>query len=206
VTSDSGEKTWIVYHRGNYPNSLDTRFGFGDLYLASADAPGIEFPLDELNGKNYPFAAGDRDRQYNYEPTFMPVNSGGYSWVVFTSRRTYGNRLTGGKDAVKQLWVAAVDQNPEPGKDPSHPAFWVSGQDINILNMRAFWALKPCAKSKDGCVTDDDCCDGNHCNTATGLCGGEEVCVPDGGPCKTDADCCGASCDEGAGTCGIVPQ
>lgn len=205
-TGDSGEKTWIVYHRGSYPNSLDTRFGFGDLYLASADAPGIEFPLDALNGKNYPFAAGDRDRQYNYEPTFMPVNSGGYSWVVFTSRRTYGNRLTGGKDAVKQLWVAAVDQNPEPGKDPSHPAFWVSGQDMNILNMRAYWALKPCAASKDGCMTDDDCCDGNHCNKATGLCGGEEVCVPDGGPCKTDADCCGASCDEGAGYCGIVPQ
>ena len=201
-----GEKTWIVYHRGSYPNSLDTRFGFGDLYLASADMPGVEIPLDQLNGINYPFAAGDRDRHYNYEPTFMPVNAGGYSWVVFTSRRTYGNRLTGGMDTVKQLWVAAVDQIPEPGKDPSHPAFWVSGQDINILNMRAYWALKPCAKSKDGCVTDDDCCDGNHCNKATGLCGGEEVCIPDGGPCKADSDCCGANCDESAGFCGTVPN
>ena len=201
-----GEKTWIVYHRGTYPNSLDTRFGPGDLYLASADQPGVEIPLDELNGKNYPFAAGDRDRHYNYEPTFMPVNAGGYSWVVFTSRRTYGNRLTGGQDAVKQLWVAAVDQNPEPGTDPSHPAFWVPGQDMNILNMRAYWALKPCATSKDGCVTDDDCCDGNHCNKATGLCGGEEVCVNDGAPCKADSDCCGGNCDETAGFCGTIPN
>jgi hypothetical protein len=72
--------------------------------------------------------------------------------------------------------------------------------------MRAYWALKPCAKSKDGCVTDDDCCDGNHCNKATGLCGGEEVCIPDGGPCKADSDCCGANCDESAGFCGTVPN
>jgi hypothetical protein len=206
TTGEFGEKTWIVYHRGAYPNSLDTRFGFGDLYLASADQPGIEIPLDQLNGIAYPFAAGDRDRHFNYEPTFMPVNSGGYSWVVFTSRRTYGNRLTADKNSTKQLWVAAVDQLPEPGKDPSYPAFWVPGQDEADLNMRAFWALKPCAKSKDGCATDDDCCDGNHCNKATGLCGGEEVCIPDGGPCKADGDCCGANCDEGSGFCGTVPN
>ena len=42
---------------------------------------------------------------------------------MLTSRRTYGNELTGAKDAVKQLWVAAIDQTPQPGVDPSHTSY-----------------------------------------------------------------------------------
>ncbi len=38
------------------------------------------------------------DTTLNYEPTVLPVVSGGYAWVVFTSRRLYGNQLTA--DAV----------------------------------------------------------------------------------------------------------
>lgn len=140
--SVSPDGKWIVYHRGAYPNSLDTRFSPGDLYLASVDQPGLEHRLTQVNGDEYPFAAGERDHSFNYEPTFAPLASGGYNWVVFTSRRTYGNRLTGNKDAVKQLWVFAIDQNPQPGQEPSHAAFWLPGQDLATLNMRAFWALK----------------------------------------------------------------
>ncbi|MCB9702265.1 MAG: WD40 repeat domain-containing protein [Myxococcales bacterium] len=140
--SVSPDGKWIVYHRGSYPNSLDTRYSRGDLYLASVDQAGLEYRLKNVNGDDYPFAAGDRDHSYNYEPTFAPIASGGYTWVVFTSRRTYGNRLTAGKDAVKQLWVFAIDQSPKPGEEPSHAAFWLPGQDMGTLNMRAFWALK----------------------------------------------------------------
>jgi hypothetical protein len=186
-----GESTWITYHRGAYPGSLDTRFGPGDLYLANADEPGIEVRLANANGDGYPFAAGDRDRSYNYEPTFAPVISGGYAWVVFTSRRTYGNRLTGPKDKVKQLWVVAIDQLPKPGEDPSHPAFWVPGQDPETLNMRGFWAMDPCKQQGDMCTTDGECCNGEKCED--GLCGGEKECAPEGGLCEIDADCCGAA-------------
>ena len=133
---------WIVYHRGAYPNSLDTRLSAADLYLASSEQPNGEVRLGQANGDLYPFAAGDRDRAWNYEPTFAPRSSGGYTWVVFTSRRTYGNRLTGTKDEVKQLWMMAIDEHPTPGVDPSHPAFWMPGQDVNTLNMRGFWALE----------------------------------------------------------------
>ncbi len=133
---------WIVYHRGQYPNSLDTRLSRADLFLASVEQPGLEIRLSEVNGDAYPFAAGERDLSYNYEPTFAPISSGGYSWVVFTSRRTYGNRLTGASNAVKQLWVFAIDQNPDGDSDPSHPAFWLPGQDLATLNMRGFWALE----------------------------------------------------------------
>jgi hypothetical protein len=178
---------WIVYHRG----VIDTRNGLGDLYLASIDQPGLEYPLDAINGATYPFAAGDRDRHYNYEPTFAPVNSGGYAWVVFTSRRTYGNRLVGTKDAVKQLWVAAIEQDPVPGQEPSHPAFRVPGQDSN-MNMRGFWALDPCKQVGAGCGTGSECCNQNCVDNVCKEPDPSE-CAQDGNHCDVPADCCEAS-------------
>lgn len=133
---------WAVYHRGAYPACLDTRNGPGHLYLASTEQPGVEIRLANAEGDMYPFVAGDRDRHFNYEPTFAPRTSGGYAWVVFTSRRTYGNKLTGDTTLVKQLWMMAIDEDPQPGVDPSHPAIWMPGQDPNTLNMRGFWALQ----------------------------------------------------------------
>ena len=132
------------------------------------------------------------------------MNSGGYAWVVFTSRRTYGNRLTGEKDVVKQLWVTAIDQFPEPGVDASHPAFWVPGQDQATLNMRAFWALDPCIQQGDACSASGECCDGEICDAA-GLCGGPKKCVEDG-ICETDEDCCDKSAQCLGGSCEVAPK
>jgi hypothetical protein len=181
----------IVYHRGQYPNSLDTRFGPGDLYLASVDQPGSDIRLSQINGDAYPFAAGGRDLSYNYEPTFAPLNAGGYAWVVFTSRRTLGNRLTGDKSVVKQLWVAAIDQNPQPGQDPSHPAFWVKGQDETTLNMRGFWALDPCKQVGSACGTGSECCNQN-CDMGVCKQPDPNMCSQTGNVCMKDADCCDA--------------
>lgn len=196
--SVSPDAKWVVYHRG----SLDTRFGPGDLFLASVDQPGLEIPLDELNGKLYPFAAGDRDRHYNYEPTFAPLNSGGYAWVVFTSRRTYGNILTGSAytgtpDGTKQLWVAAIDQSPVPGAEPSHPAFRVPGQSTD-WNMRGFWSLDPCKQIGAMCGTGSECC---NQNCVSGVCKDPtpNTCAADGNACMVSADCCdkGSQCING---------
>jgi hypothetical protein len=187
--SVSPDGKWTVYHRG----ALDTRNGPGDLYLASTTQPGVEIPLANLNGTNYPFFYGARDLHYDYEPTFAPVAAGGYFWVVFTSRRTYGNQLVGSKDAVKQLWVAAIDLSPTPGVDPSHPAMWVHGQDAATLNMRAFWALDPCKDDGLGCTTSSECC-GGVCQS-NGTCGEPpgQTCKPVGATCNTAADCCGVA-------------
>jgi hypothetical protein len=197
--NEFADNTWVTYHRGVYPNSLDTRNGPGNLYLASMDTPGLEIRLSSANGDSYPFAAGDRDRNYNYEPTFAPQEAGGYHWIVFTSRRTYGNRLTGDKSAVKQLWITAIDLHPAPGQDPSHPAFWVPGQDSN-LNMRGFWANKNCLPSKAACMKDSDCCGGTCSN---GMCIGkpDEGCSDQGGSCVISADCCDADLTCQGGTC-----
>src|SRR5262249_22034896 len=128
---------------GNCTASWSDYTNRAQLYLADAKTPGVEVALASLNGDTYPFVAGDRDRRWNFEPTFAPVAAGGYFWVVFTSRRTYGNVLTGDKTMVKQLWVAAIDQSPKPGKDPSHPAFHLTGQAPNLA-LRGYWALAPC--------------------------------------------------------------
>ena len=179
----------------------------GNLYAASVASPGTEIELAQLDGTNYPFAAGSRDQNLNYEPTFAPVAAGGYFWLVFHSRRTYGSRLVDAAYVepgvgLKQLWVAAFDQAPVAGVDPSHPAFYLGGQDTGALNARGFWALSPCLPDGQTCQTGTDCCNG-FCNApeddggldAGGgalVCGQPSGCAPDGSKCKTSADCCNA--------------
>lgn len=189
----SPDHKWVAYQRGNGLGSQGTT---GNLYLASVNQPGIEIPLAALNGTTYPFGAGNRDRDLNYEPTFAPLAAGGYYWIVFHSRRTYGNALTKAAyiaegNGVKQLWVAAIDQNPQPDKDPSHPALWVPGQDISTLNMRGYWAFDPCKPDGASCGGASECC-GGACLPGTNTCGEPpgQSCKPVGATCETANDCC----------------
>ena len=186
---------WVLYAR---TAGADTRTGNSDLYFSSATTPNQEVRLATLDGDSYPFAAGARDLGWNFEPSFAPVAAGGYFWVVFTSRRTYGNLLTGDKTVVKQLWVAAIDLAPQPGKDPSHPAFHLTGQDEQNLAMRGFWALDPCKGDGQGCASGTECC-GGYCDMSGDPDAGGPVCVSmtggcaqDGDKCDTSADCCDA--------------
>jgi hypothetical protein len=213
----------VIYQRSAELGSLDSASnaanGFqpknpGNLYIAnvpaagSTDAP-VETRLAALDGDAYPFAAGDRDRNLNYEATFAPVAAGGYYWVVFHSRRTYGNEATGESyvregRGLKQLWVAAIDPNAPPGTDPSHPAFWLPGQDSSTLNMRGYWALDPCKGDGEGCASGTQCC-GGYCAAPGGADAGAPVCASTqstkcanvGDKCKTAADCCGAATSAG---------
>jgi hypothetical protein len=171
--------------------------------------------LDNLNGKGYlpPHASytgtnGD-DSTLNYEPTVNPVPSGGYAWVVFTSRRLYGNVATinpywsdprfeniSSTPTTKKLWVAAIDLNAKPGTDPSHPAFYLPAQELLAGNSRGFWVVDPCQQDGTSCVTGDECC-GGYCRpgedgglmcTAT-----QPSCSQEYEKCSTSADCCGVN-------------
>jgi hypothetical protein len=147
------------------------------------------------------------DTILNYEPTVTPVVSGGYNWVVFTSRRMYGNVATGDPYDVgdgtypvaKKLWVAAVDLHPTAGKEPSHPAFYLPAQEINAPNMRGIWVLSPCQADGTSCTTGDVCC-GGYCRQSGD--GGGLTCnstMPPTGcsqefeKCVQTSDCCDAS-------------
>jgi hypothetical protein len=150
-----------------------------------------------------------QDATLNYEPTVGPIAAGGYAWVVFTSRRMYGNvaaidpwksdpRTYKWLDQVsdKKLWVAAIDLGAAPGTDPSHPAFYLPAQELYAGNSRGFWSLDVCKRDGQSCVTGDQCC-GGYCQQGDGglACGSQRVaaCAALYDKCSSDADCCGAS-------------
>lgn len=185
--------------------------------------------LDRLNGKGYlpklktPYSLAcsadgvsvggmdtshEDDVNLNYEPTVNPAPAGGYAWVVFTSRRMYGNEAVippycsdpRGVDLVKnittkKLWVAAIDLSAAPGTDASHPGFYLPAQELLAGNSRGFWVLDPCKTEGSGCGAGDECCDGYCKPDETGklVCSKKpptSSCSAVGDKCTTAADCC----------------
>jgi hypothetical protein len=170
-----------------------------------ARAMGFDSVDDATKGTSYlPFGAAE-ETHHNYYPTISPVAAGGYFWVFFDSYRHYGNL-----GLQRQLWASAVDVSSDGSYriDPSHPAFYVPGQELGTGNHRAFTALDPCRADGDSCSTGIDCCNG-YCTN--GKCGPPPP-PPDGGPrcAGTDESCTGgvACCDVRdmciAGHCGTL--
>jgi hypothetical protein len=189
----------------------------GELWIVPANGKGKPVRLDKLNGKGYiPVSAPgtgnyheDRtsEETLDYEPTVNPVPSGGYAWVVFTSRRLYGNVATQNpfwsdprfhdltkNPTPKKLWVAAIDLNAPPGSDPSHPAFYLPAQELLAGNSRGYWVVDPCKADGNGCASGDECC-GGFCRpdqaTQKLTCSNVvPVCAQEYEKCTTSADCC----------------
>ena len=181
--------------------------GRGDLYWVDL-ASGKSAPLAVLNGNSYlPTGTNKHDKDYQlaYEPTVSPIASGGYAWVVFVSRRLYGNVATidpwssdprsydHTKAATcKKLWVAALNLNPTPGKDPSHPAFYLPAQELMAGNSRGFWVVDPCKPDGQPCQGGDECCNG-FCSKDPKT--GKLVCGKFGSKCAKEYDKCTQSVD-----------
>ncbi len=170
--------------------------------------------LTNLNGGTYLPTGGTNhamDTTLQYEPTVNPVASGGFAWVVFTSRRLYGNVATGDpyvsdprdgaysptSPTTKKLWVAAIDLNAKPGTDPSHPAFYLPAQELLAAgNSRGYWVVDPCEKNGQSCLTGDQCCSGFCEATDSGalVCGTQPPgCSAVGNKCTANTDCCGST-------------
>ncbi|HVJ18028.1 MAG TPA: dickkopf-related protein [Polyangiaceae bacterium] len=197
----TADSQWIGFHTGEYAagchapwpdGCLDSTPDAGELWMAKVDGTQL-IRLDKANDP--PLLA---DQKVNREPTFNPEKRGGYSWMVFTSMRNWGNDATITGPAIngkRRLWVAAVDG--EIGTtDPSHPGFYIEGQDNETPNMRGFWALSQCiptpppAMPEDGaCTAGFECCSGfcieGVCSDPVGL-----TCVGLGEACTADAECC----------------
>lgn len=178
-------------------------------------------------------ATGVNDYQLNYLPAVAPTQAGGYNWVVFTSRRMYGNIATddpwdaepnescySGVPPTKKLWIAAVDKNWTPGTDPSHPAFYLQGQELKAGNSNGYWVNAQCSALGSSCDTDDDCCGGTgdspsaQCGVVstatvppTKQCQAYSSCSAVGEDCTTSSDCCtGLVCPDGGGECVSLPS
>jgi len=201
---------YVFYHSDDQQDYATWEGAMADIMVAHI-ASGTTARLDELDGYKagqlyLPY--GTSEATLNFEPTVLPVAVGGYYWMVFTSRREYGNLITGTSpedQPRKKLWIAAIDidaaMNPaSKAADISHPAFYLDGQELAAGNMRGFWALDPCEQNGTSCISGDQCCTG-FCRQGTGSDGGSElVCVPpqtgcsnEFEHCNTTADCCGAS-------------
>jgi hypothetical protein len=193
----------VVYQAGS-SDTFETNGGaVGDLMMVNPVSKKVQ-RLDALDGyagaKSYLPA---NDPHYNFAPTILPIAVGGYYWVIFTSHRSYGNTLpsldnngTNGK-----LWVAAIDIDATDGIDPSHPAFYLEGQELTANNLRGFWVLNPCKDNGKGCKSGDECC-GGFCYEVDGV----TQCQPKPNGCSNEfekctiaADCCdlGAECING---------
>jgi hypothetical protein len=194
--SFSPDTKWLAFERSTQVRSRGAQ---SELWLSSLDGTTLQ-SLDAANTGTGLYTQTDA----TYEPTFMPVAVGGYFWLVFVSERVYGNTLTDTNEGDsttpgrhKQLWVTAIDANPTPGQDPSHPAFWLPGQNTADQNMRGEWALDPCKTTGQGCSGGYECCAG-FCATVDG---GAPVCTTAsssgcsgaGDACKTASDCCDSS-------------
>ena len=183
--SFSPDSKWIAFMRATMAR---TQSALGELWLT--DGNGTAMPLDALNGTGYLGSDPNGDAHRSFEPSFLPLASGGYFWVVFSTTRAYGNHTGTGNRL--QLWVAAIEQNPQPGQDPSHPAFWLPGQNLASLNMRGQWARAVCKPTGATCEAGYDCCDGFCLDSGQGpVCATKPAgCSPLGSACQTSDDCC----------------
>jgi Tol biopolymer transport system component len=193
----SPDSSWISFMRANQSRSDGA--GKGELWISSVDGV-TQIRLDAANG--VPDVSATPDASWG--PSMHPVAAGGYFWVAFFSRRPYGNTFNG---TNRQLWLAAVDSAPVAGKDPSHPAFYVTGQDVDSTNERPQFTVNPCKPLGQTCENGYDCCDGYCRAGADGklVCQqkGNE-CAQDGDKCTQDGDCCNGSRCIG-GFCSVPP-
>jgi len=215
----------VVFQRrwaGDNGDTFSSWYGArGELWWVDI-ASGKAAALDAVNGVGYiPKLPNnhDQDERLNYEPSISPVASGGYAWMVFMSRRAYGNIATrdpweadprkvdihGDNPTTKKIWMAAIDLNATPGKDPSHPAFYIPGQELKGVNSRPFFALQPCISDRGTCTNGVDCCSG-FCRD--GLCRPQPVneCSQLNERCSSPSDCCSTGADCIGGFCAVLIQ
>jgi hypothetical protein len=147
-----------------------------------------------IDGQNVVQLVNASSDNRSFNPVFAPKSAGGYTWLVFISKRDYGHKLV--NSDRQQLWMVAIDDPPVPGKDPSHPPFYLRGQVPTQLSENAYYALDPCKKDGESCEHGIECCN-KSCIYDEGqmkhICkpaeGGE--CIPTGsGLCTSDTDCC----------------
>lgn len=217
----------LVFHSGDSFDTAKSGGGalYADVHLVDVKSKAVS-KLDRLNGyddqgKLYLPGGAAQEAHLNYEPSVLPVPVGGYYWVLFTSRRTYGNSIAPGgtvprgddiwgtpqppeKESPsprKKIWVAAIDLEHDGAVDPSHPAFYLPGQELESGNMRAFAALEPCRKNGKGCESGAECC-GGFCRETSRDADGVPVltcsappanaCSNIDEPCKDASECCQA--------------
>ncbi|HEX5062738.1 MAG TPA: hypothetical protein VFV99_25370 [Kofleriaceae bacterium] len=113
--------------------------------LMLADAGGAWIvDMTEMNG-----GFADLDTTWAH---WAPTVGTDYYWIVFSTERDYGHRLTSantdpscvanGVTQCKQIWIGAVAKNKLSGTvDPSAAPMWLPGQDMKADNISPYWSV-----------------------------------------------------------------
>jgi hypothetical protein len=196
------KNTHVAFHVGNFSTGCFNDPGHGNcddnvrhrgaLWYQPTD--GTSPPVRLTNLDDPPATI---DRELSVEPTFNPIERGGYSWVVFTSMRDWGNKLTGPAiNGKRRLWVGAIDATTG-AVDPSHPPFYLEGQE-ETPNMRGFWTLAQCTPTPapggggGTCEAGFECCSG-FCDKGVCVDVSSIACTGLGGDCTSAAECCNST-------------
>jgi hypothetical protein len=113
------------------------------LMLAAASGAWI-VDMTEMNG-----GFVDLDTTWAH---WAPTVGEDYYWIVFSSERDYGHRVTGantdpscvanGVTQCTQIWIGAVAKNKLDGvQDPSAAPMWLPGQDMKADNISPYWSV-----------------------------------------------------------------
>ncbi len=119
----SPDGAWVAYNRAQgaaYANSN------AQLWLSSRDGQ-IQLPLDAAN------QGGGLQNSY---PRWGPLPDDDVLWLAFSSKR----QLPWTTFRMPQIWLTAIDPALlEQDQDPSSPAFWLPGQDVESDNHLPVW-------------------------------------------------------------------
>jgi hypothetical protein len=197
-TPDGAQVVFALGNTGSFASedpNVPGSCAASELYIVPA-AGGMAHRLDAASGyvADASYLPNPADEGLDFYPSVAPAASGGYFWIFFTGRRAYGNLYDRGPGDVgsKAIWVTAIDLFPQPGVDPSHPAFYLPGQELGSGNFRPTAVFSPCRGDGAACNGGFDCC---GANCATGKCTGFI------GSCPAEADACNATvkcCDPDA--------
>jgi hypothetical protein len=175
----SPDSKHVVFGR---PTSGSRSTGAGTLWIS------------DVNGGGLVQLSKASDDNHSFNPVFAPKSAGGYTWIVYISKRDYGHQLVSANR--QQLWITALEDPPTPGQDPSSPPFYLRGQDNCELSENAYYALDPCKKDGEDCEHGIECCN-KSCiydeKLMKHVCKPPEggACIPTGsGTCDEDTDCC----------------
>ncbi len=134
------ELWWVPSSSNSISNRLNCANGISDTNCPSTTTGTNYLPAHAAYTPQTSFVGGATNPTYgadwnlNYEPTILPQQVGGYYWMVFTSRRMYGDVATinpfwsdpryeyiSNVATTKKLWVAAINPNPVAGHDQGYP-------------------------------------------------------------------------------------
>lgn len=141
--SPDGELIVFNAARSGWRNFTDARTPGQRLMLAKSDGAWVA-DMPAING-----GFDDRDITWAH---WAPTVGTDYYWVIFSSQRDYGHRITEGNTSsacvangvrqCKQLWIGAVARDRLTGTvDPSAPPMWLPGQDPGADNISPYWSV-----------------------------------------------------------------